>query len=548
MLHITNMDILKAACDRQLCAGHISGCEAGVHAMTDIQVDEQTEAVLLVDTSNAFNSLNREAAMRNIQSLCPPLAKIVVITYRNNAPLLIDGEVIPSQEGTTQGDPLAICITAIATIPLIRKRPKCVNHIWYTDDASAGGKRDNLRSWWNKIQELGPVFGYFPNVQKAGCLLRNNSCQMLRANHLAKIAHSQPQSAYCALINGLMSRWIYLMCVVPDPSNKLQPIEEALRFRFLPAITGRSNISDVERRVFALPARDGGLGIRFQLTSTYTPYGVGLRERGVYLAHHPTHQSTRVLLAQAGILRCFMHSLWMGPTGASKPMLMWCSTQHHTCLQLPQRSISNNQVQSHPRLDSPASHWGVPKCWVWTTPSTPIRRNFPAPNHKLGDNARPDVKALGFWGNEKQCAFFDVRMFNPFVPSHASQTIQSTYRKNEKEKRRQYEKRITDIEHGSFTPLVMSATGGLGPSAGVFYKRLACMISQKHISPYCETMKMIWCKLAFSLVDSAGLCLRGARSALHRPARLDLNDTPLTWSSVRAAFELISFFNDKCTY
>ncbi len=38
---------------------------------------------------------------------------------------------------------------------------------------------------------------------------------------------------------------------------------------------------------------------------------------------------------------------------------------------------------------------------------------------------------------------------------------------------------------------------------------------------------MIRCKLAFSLVDSAGLCLRGARSALHRPARLDLNDTPI---------------------
>ena len=111
--------ILKAAGDSQLCAGHISGCEAGVHAMTDTQVDDQTEGVLLVDASNVFNFLNREAAMKNIQSLCPPLAKIVVNTYINNAPLFIDGEVIPSQERTTQGDPLAMCINAIATIPLI---------------------------------------------------------------------------------------------------------------------------------------------------------------------------------------------------------------------------------------------------------------------------------------------------------------------------------------------------------------------------------------------------------------------------------------------
>ena len=86
VLHLTSMDILKAVGDSQLCAGHISGCEAGVHAMTDIQVNDQTEAVLLVD----FNSLNREAAMRNIQSLCPTLAKIVVNTYHNNAPLFID--------------------------------------------------------------------------------------------------------------------------------------------------------------------------------------------------------------------------------------------------------------------------------------------------------------------------------------------------------------------------------------------------------------------------------------------------------------------------
>ena len=62
--------------------------------MTDLQSDDQTEAILLVDANNAFNSLNR--AMRNIQSLCPPLAKIVVNTYCNNPPLFIDGEVIPS--------------------------------------------------------------------------------------------------------------------------------------------------------------------------------------------------------------------------------------------------------------------------------------------------------------------------------------------------------------------------------------------------------------------------------------------------------------------
>ena len=118
-------------------------------------------------------------------------------------------------------------------------------------------------------------------------------------------------------------------------------------------------------------------------------------------------------------------------------------------------------------------------------------------------------------------------MFNPFARTYANQTIQSAYRQNEKDKRRNYERRIIEIEHGSFTPIVLSATGGMGPSARIFYKRLASVISLKHSAPYSETMKMIRCKLGFSLIDSANLCLRGARSALHRPVRFDLSDTPI---------------------
>ena len=54
-------------------------------------------------------------------------------------------------------------------------------------------------------------------------------------------------------------------------------------------------------------------------------------------------------------------------------------------------------------------------------------------------------------------------------------------------------------------------------------------------------MKMIQCKLAFSLVDSAGLCLRGARSALHRPAKLNLNDAPIDMIVSEGWLPLASF-------
>ena len=80
-------------------------------------------------------------------------------------------------------------------------------------------------------------------------------------DRLAAIAQSQPQSAYSALTNGLMSKWKYLMRVISDIHLKVQPVEDAIRQRLLPAITSRSNISDTERQLLALPIREGGLGI-----------------------------------------------------------------------------------------------------------------------------------------------------------------------------------------------------------------------------------------------------------------------------------------------
>ena len=64
-------DIQVAAGPLQVCAGHLAGCEVAVHAMRHIYESTETEAAILVDASNAFNSLNRQTALRNIHNLCP---------------------------------------------------------------------------------------------------------------------------------------------------------------------------------------------------------------------------------------------------------------------------------------------------------------------------------------------------------------------------------------------------------------------------------------------------------------------------------------------
>ena len=71
--------------------------------------DENTEAVILVDASNAFNSLNRRAALHNIQITCPQFSTILINTYREPSRMIVlGGRDILSAEGTTQGDNLAI--------------------------------------------------------------------------------------------------------------------------------------------------------------------------------------------------------------------------------------------------------------------------------------------------------------------------------------------------------------------------------------------------------------------------------------------------------
>jgi len=114
-------EIQEATGPLQTCAGHLSGCEAAVHAMHQVFENAEAEGVILVDATNAFNCLNRQTALLNIKHLCPALSKVLINTYREHIQLFIDGESIPSQEGTTQGDPLAMAMYAVAVTPLIHR-------------------------------------------------------------------------------------------------------------------------------------------------------------------------------------------------------------------------------------------------------------------------------------------------------------------------------------------------------------------------------------------------------------------------------------------
>ena len=183
VLSVIKHDIVEAAGLLQLCAGQSSACEAISYTIKRLyDSSSNSDGLLFVDASNAFNALNRELAVRNNLHLCPSLGRIVINTYRSHSSLFIDNETILSREGTTQGDPLAMAMFAIASIPLINELSSSadVKQLWYADDASAIGSFVELRKWWDNINTVRGAYGYFPNAEKTSLLVKDNAFDLAR--------------------------------------------------------------------------------------------------------------------------------------------------------------------------------------------------------------------------------------------------------------------------------------------------------------------------------------------------------------------------------
>ena len=81
-----------------------------------------------------------------------------------------------------------------------------------------------------------------------------------KLNRLSDIAKCHPQAAYAAFVHGYKHKFTYCIRTIPDISRLLKPVEEAIANVFLPALFGQE-ISHIDRQIWALPTRLGGLGI-----------------------------------------------------------------------------------------------------------------------------------------------------------------------------------------------------------------------------------------------------------------------------------------------
>ena len=618
ILRVLSYNIQEVAGPLQLCAGQDAGCEAAVHSMRLLFDSPSSEGILLVDANNAFNSLNRQNALRNILHLCPSFATVVINSYRSNSSLFIDGETLLSQEGTTQGDPMAMAIYAIGILPLIHHlADESVKQSWFADDASVGGNLVGIHQWWEKLVSVGPMYGYFPNPTKSWLIVKENCVDHASAlfqntginitvdgkrhlgaalgsrqfveeyvqnkvdgwvkeiDRLSSFAVSHPHAAYAAFTHGLSNKWTYLARTVPDIADLFRPLEEAIRHRFLPSLTNQNAFNYHLRELMALPVRFGGLNIidpsslassQFQASMKITAPIVALIHlqsaeypfsviEDVYEQKSKITSERRKNLDNAAkelftdLPKSLQRSVEVASEKGASTWLTALPLIEHgfalhkgsfrdaLCLRygwtpsyLPSHCVCGKDFTiehalscmcggfpsiRHNEIRDATAHFLSDVCHdVMIEP--PLQELtgevFTHKSANCQDGARLDVAASGFWGCRER-AFFDVRIFNPFARTNLNSSLSTCYRRHEMDKKRVYQQRITDIELSSFSPLVLSTAGGMGPIATVVFKRLASMVAEKQNLSYSRVLNWMRCRISFSLLRSSIMCLRGARSS-----------------------------------
>ncbi|CAH3171415.1 unnamed protein product, partial [Porites lobata] len=145
-------------------------------------------------------------------------------------------------------------------------------------------------------------------------------------------------------------------------------------------------------------------------------------------------------------------------------------------------------------------------------------------------DARLDVHARGFW-DRQQSAFFDVWVCHPNADSYRELFPKQRFQLHENGKKRQYSRRLLEVEQGTFTPFVFTSTGGMADECKRFHSRLAELLALKKGDDYATTISWIRAKVSFAILRSALLCLRGTRSK-RRVA--NISDIDITSESAQA--------------
>ena len=164
-------DALQLLSPLKVWVGLPSGCDAILHSVTSIQGDSSISSdhklTLLVDFSNAFNSIDRSTMFHETRSHLPSLSSWMKCSYGSQPNLLLDHLSIPSCCCVQLG-PLGFALVLHPFIEKIKESvPGLLINAWYLDDGTLCGTENELATALSIIESEGPPRGLFLNRSKS---------------------------------------------------------------------------------------------------------------------------------------------------------------------------------------------------------------------------------------------------------------------------------------------------------------------------------------------------------------------------------------------
>ena len=83
-------ELMSLGLNYHFCLGQKCGIEYAIQTLRDQYSKTSADAVLLIDAENAFNSLNRKLAFKNIENTCPSLLTAIKNSYSNPFKLFVN--------------------------------------------------------------------------------------------------------------------------------------------------------------------------------------------------------------------------------------------------------------------------------------------------------------------------------------------------------------------------------------------------------------------------------------------------------------------------
>ncbi|KAG0727278.1 hypothetical protein GWK47_035009 [Chionoecetes opilio] len=137
-------------------------------------------------------------------------------------------------------------------------------------------------------------------------------------------------------------------------------------------------------------------------------------------------------------------------------------------------------------------------------------------------NEAPSGRKCSWFLDQRTESVHGHQNFDPMAACYQKIPLERAHQKNEREKKiRSYGDRIRNVDHGTFTPWFFTTSGEMGPKAKCFYSRLADVMAEKKHQTRSHVVAWMRCRLSFSLLRSALLCLRGTRYSA--PTTIDLD-------------------------